>query len=317
VKNKSNKTHNTLSNLNKTDRKMVSSMVGMTNKYGPVIHPSQTTIGKKAGRSRITANRITQKLSALGIIKKINRGVKKTCLYMFPQEVYFDVELRKSLRHLIPAFWFAPTALLFSLAGPSQKSDTQDNIYNNTQRFGTATSAHSLSEIKGQSDSHAYRDSSDPFSCLFLNNLSTNHSKEWQTIYGEPQWHFESASLHKKGHGIVAEQAVSDIIEEIFGSTSTESSAMDKRYDNDEETRSPFKYVSSEREEQERSSVKKIYSTKSTKDHLAELHNQQDRVNNEPEQKRIENMARLMEQRDTNPFAQFALTALRNQRNDA
>lgn len=74
-------------------------LIGLALKYNNV-YVAQKMLAKMVGCERETVNRLTSALHRMDLIKKINRGVKRTCLYRL-SEIFIDKA--QQLRHLFPS----------------------------------------------------------------------------------------------------------------------------------------------------------------------------------------------------------------------
>ena len=94
--------------------------------YGSNSHPSQTTIGKKAGVNRVWVNKVTNELVSLGIIKKervIKDGKETSCLYSL-SPFLLDSKIGWTLREILPAL-----KLLYIFSKKSVVSQTDTTRY--------------------------------------------------------------------------------------------------------------------------------------------------------------------------------------------
>lgn len=91
---------------------LLNQMVSLCSRYR-IVYISQERLAQYLGCTRETVNRLLAKISELGLLRVINRGVKRTCLYQLPT-MLFDFYVRKKLSKVIKSFDILPYFWLFS-----------------------------------------------------------------------------------------------------------------------------------------------------------------------------------------------------------
>ena len=102
--------------LNDGEMTTLNYLLQASNLFGEIIYPSQKNIAGRTKRSRVTVHRHTNKLDRLGIVKKENRGFKKSCLYYINSQLFTNLRLREKLSHMLSALKWFSKALLVSFA---------------------------------------------------------------------------------------------------------------------------------------------------------------------------------------------------------
>jgi hypothetical protein len=115
-----------LTNVKGKARKALSYLLAVSNKHH-TIYVSQSTIARKIGSCRETANRAVAYLARMGIITKRYRHMT-TCLYGI-HPTFLDPEVRDELKTLFKCFFFLNISLLTSLGFRNEQLEKDSYIY--------------------------------------------------------------------------------------------------------------------------------------------------------------------------------------------